>query len=69
MQNKFKITSYIILIGAIGYSLFDIWQMINGVTISNVMTDWMAKAPVIIFTFGFILGHWIGSIKYNYNQQ
>lgn len=59
-----KITGYIILIGGITLSLYDLWASLYGVTISQTMTELLLGHPVVIFTIGFICGHWLGSETY-----
>jgi hypothetical protein len=59
-----KTTAYFILIGGIIASLYDVWAIIHGYSISRVMTNLFTTYPVVTFTIGFICGHWIGSIDY-----
>ena len=59
-----KLTGYIILIGGIILSLYDLWAMLNGVSISGEMSYLLLGHPVVVFTMGFICGHWLGSEVY-----
>ena len=62
-----KTTGYFILIVGIIVSLFDVWAMVQGYTISRFMTNIFYDYPVVTFTIGFISGHWIGSVDYRKN--
>ena len=62
-----KITGYIILIGGILVSLYDVYAVLNGYSVSHFMTTVFTEYPTVTFTIGFICGHWLGSVIYKQN--